>query len=81
MPSDSIAKRVAQWRDAKWWASELLLPVSLRMRRPQRMHWFRWEDDLRRLAGMKGWSHWSDVAAADPDLWKASIDVFAGPRW
>ena len=51
MDPERLASRAVQWRDSEWWAAELEeVSASLRLRRPHRTRWFRWEDDLRRFA-------------------------------
>jgi len=62
MDPSRLACRSTQWRDSVWWTKEIAFPVSLRMHRPHRTHWFRWEDDLRRYAADRCWSSWQSVA-------------------
>ena len=57
-----LACRSTQWRDSVWWTAEQALPSSLRMHRPHRTRWFRWEDELRRYAADRCWSSWQSVA-------------------
>ena len=46
-----LAKRATAWRDSQRWALEsTTFTPSLRIRRPLRKRWFRWEDDLKRFA-------------------------------
>ena len=63
MSPERLARRAVEWRDAEWWAKEVAeVSAQLRMRRPHRTHWFRWEDELRRYASRCGWSSWQSVA-------------------
>ena len=76
MPAYRLARRAVEWRDSAWQATEALLPSALRVRRPTRSHWFRWEDELRRYATYKGWSSWQSVAKSEPDTWMQSFSNF-----
>ena len=62
MNGDRIALRAMEWRDANWQATGHELPISLRMRRPQRKRWSKWEDELRDFAAHNGWDSWQHVA-------------------
>ena len=58
-----LACRSLKWRDSAWWKTEVQgFPTSLRMHRPHRTRWFRWEDDLKRYASDSGWESWQTVA-------------------
>ena len=75
MSEDRLASRATFWRDSLWWKTEMQLPQSLRIRRPFRTHWFRWEDDLRRYADRQGWDSWQAVAQ-DRQQWKSASADF-----
>ena len=62
MADDRLARRAVTWRDSQWQATEYALPASLRLRRPCRTRWFRWEDDLRKYAEHCSWQSWQSVA-------------------
>ena len=62
MNEERLARRAAEWRDSRWQAAELDLPASLRIRRPYKTHWFRWEDELRRYAASLNWESWQSKA-------------------
>ena len=62
MNTDRLAFRALIWRDSRWQASENEVPTSLRIRRPNRTRWFRYEDELRRYATRQQWDSWQDVA-------------------
>ena len=72
MDSDRLARRAAEWRDSRWQASELELPASLRIRRPARTRWFRWEDELRRYAAHQEWTSWQSMAQLRDSSGKAA---------
>ena len=76
MQSDRLAVRATVWRDSEWWRTELLLPRSLRITRPCRTRWFRWEDDLKRYAKHCGWACWQE-SAANREVWLKHRDAFA----
>ena len=48
-----LAKRATEWRDNEWWRMEVEIFAHLRIKRPKKTRWFRWEDDLRRFADQK----------------------------
>ena len=71
MDSARIARRVMEWRDAEWQKSEqdhMSHRHSLRICRPFRTHWFRWEDQLRKMAQSSGWDSWKSLAR-QKDVW------------
>ena len=76
MPVDRLARRAVEWRDSAWQATEVLLPAALRMKRPTRTRWFRWEDELRRYATAKGWTSWQEVAENHEDSWINNLNGF-----
>jgi hypothetical protein len=47
----------------------------LRLRRPGRTHWFRWEDELRRYAEHMSWQSWQSVAH-NPEVWAEHSKLF-----
>ena len=72
MDPSRLACRSVQWRDSVWWSLEMALPEGLRLHRPHRTHWFRWEDDLRRYATICGWASWQAVAQQKDEHGNAS---------
>ena len=81
MDDRRLAKRATEWRDSEWWSTELQLPASLRIRRPFKTRWFRWEDDLKRFAVHMGWTCWQDKAqerdhAGKPSVWNSAAQNF-----
>ena len=63
MSSERLARRALVWRDSEWQAQEIAdFPVSLRIRRPWRTRWFRWEDEFKRFANHIGISSWQVLA-------------------
>ena len=73
MDPSRLARRAAEWRDSQWQATEYQLPASLRIRRPTRKRWFRWEDDLRRYATHCGWATWQSQAQVRDSNGQASL--------
>ena len=73
MQGDRLARRAAEWRDSQWQGTELQLPSSLRIRRPARTRWFRWEDELKRYAAYANWQSWQGVAQQRDSSGKAAI--------
>ena len=76
-----LAWRVTEWRDNEWWQLEVETFAHMRIKRPKRTKWFRWEDDLRRYAAQKGWHSWKEEARKrDVDgkasWWHSHIDEF-----
>ena len=69
---EHLAKRATLWRDSRWWKQELELPASLRLHRPQRDHWFRWEDELRRFAASVGQTPWQELDTSFTDAFADS---------
>ena len=76
MSADRVARRSTEWRDSTWQAAELNLPPRLRLRRPGRTHWFRWEDELRRYAEHMRWQSWQSVAH-NLEVWAEHSKLFA----
>ena len=81
MDSARLARRVTEWRDNEWWQLEVETFAHMRIKRPKRTKWFRWEDDLRRYAAQKGWHSWKEEARKrDVDgkasWWHSHIDEF-----
>jgi hypothetical protein len=73
MAEGRLARRGLEWRDSVWWTTEVLLfSGQLRLRRPMRTHWFRWEDDLKRYAAICGWASWQSVAQLRDEFGHAS---------
>ncbi len=72
MNGDRLAHRSMVWTDSAWQAQEDEVPASLRIRRPRRTRWFRWEDELKRYSASRGWSSWHDVARRQDVAGKAS---------
>ena len=70
-----LARRITEWRDSSWWATELQLPVRLRIRRPCRTRWFRWEDALKACATRMGWSSWQEQAQ-NREAWFNAVDGY-----
>ena len=62
MDPDRLASRALQWRDSEWWAIEMEVSATLRLHRPHRTRWFRWEDDLRRYAAEHMSGSWQSEA-------------------
>ena len=62
MDSNRLAHRAVAWRDSQWQATEYEVPASLRLHRPVRKRWFRWEDDLRKYAQHIGRQSWQSMA-------------------
>ena len=75
MDASRLARRAVEWRDSEWQATEYKLPASLRIRRPARTRWFRWEDDLRRYAEHCSWQSWQTVAQST-DAWNGHAAPF-----
>ena len=75
MDTIRIARRAVEWRDSQWQAVEYLMPDQLRIRRPGRTRWFRWEDDLHRYAKHCGLVSWQ-TEALDREAWQAHCDGF-----
>ena len=70
---DRLAFRALTWRDSEWQASEVAdMPLRLRIRRPSRTHWFRFEDELRRYASKQHWSSWQAAAQERDENGQAS---------
>ena len=67
-----LARRATEWRDNKWWREEAETMRHLRMKRPKKTKWFRYEDDLRRYAAEKGWQCWKEEARKRDSEGKAS---------
>ena len=75
-PDSRLAKQATEWRDSAWWARELETSTqALRLHRPRRERWFRWEDDLRKFAASNNWSSWQDTARKR-NVWSSSCDSF-----
>ena len=62
MSPERIACRAVVWRDSRWQAVENTWPAQMRVRRPGRKRWFRWEDELHKYASRQHWSSWQEVA-------------------
>ena len=76
MNENRLARRAAVWRDSVWQAAEVNdLPPRLRIRRPCRTRWFRYEDELRRFAAHLGCTPWQDLAQ-HRDSWLDSCSDF-----
>ena len=75
MSPDRLARRATVWRDSSWQATEMLLPASLRIRRPARTRWFRWEDELRRYAAQSAQQPWQE-AAQHKEKWASNLKAF-----
>jgi len=76
MHSDRLARRALVWRDSEWQAAETKdFPGNIRIRRPRRTRWFRWEDELRRFAVLCGNKPWQEMAK-DRDSWLKHADNF-----
>ena len=76
MQDDRLAKRAVEWRDSVWWHAEVTnFTGHLRLRRPHKSHWFRWEDDLKRYAASQGWQAWQTVARRR-DVWRDHCEAF-----
>ena len=75
MDSARIARRAVTWRDSQWQATEYLMPNAVRIRRPGRRRWFRWEDDLHRYAEKCGWQSWQRQAM-HREVWQAHCERF-----
>ena len=75
MSPDRLARRATVWRDSSWQATEMLLPASLRIRRPARTRWFRWEDELRRYAAQSAQQPWQE-AAQHKEKWAMNLKAF-----
>ena len=82
MTPDRLARRALVWRGSLWQAEEVAnFPASLRIRRPWRTQWFRWEDELRRFAQHFGYASWQEVAqrrdvAGKASEWLAACNEF-----
>ena len=82
MTRDKLANRASIWRNAEWQSTESSLPSQLLLRRPYRTHWFRWEDELQRLASSRNWKSWGAVpqirdSKGQASAWLALCDAFA----
>jgi hypothetical protein len=75
MSADRLARRAVEWRDSSWQATEMLVSESLRIRRPARTHWFRWEDELRRYAAHSALQPWQTVAKQKEE-WAENLKAF-----
>ena len=75
MSGDRLAHRSAIWRDSAWQTTEKDMPAKLRVRRPHRTRWFRWEDDLRRFADQHVSGSWQE-AAQDREAWLKHVSDF-----
>ena len=75
MEPSRLACRATQWRDSAWWKNEEGFPIGVRMHRPYRTRWFRWEDDIKRYASSEGWQSWQ-TAAQDRDCWSNHCQSF-----
>ena len=75
MDKDRIARRAVEWRDSRWQDVENLMPDQLRIRRPGRKRWFRWEDELHRYAKHCGLVSWQ-AEAESREVWQAHCDDF-----
>jgi hypothetical protein len=76
MSGERLARRAVTWRDSQWQAFEVSeMPASLRIRRPFRTRWFRWEDELRRFAAQHHEIPWQQLAE-DREGWLSCCDEF-----
>ena len=75
MSDERLAKRSAAWRDSVWQSTEAELPSRLRLHRPGRTPWFRWEDELRRYAEKEVWKRWQTVAL-NREMWNEHAKAF-----
>ena len=85
MAEARLARRTTEWRDSQWNVEEQKLPSSLRLRRPRRGRWFRWEDEIRNFAAATGTDHWKVQArrrgpSGAAEEWAAQSDAFAVAR-
>ena len=73
MDPERIACSAVEWRDSRWQATENSVTASLRMGRPLRERWFRWEDELHEYANHCVWDNrrrrsnetvWSSISMA-----------------
>lgn len=62
MNPDRLAIRATQCIDSVGWATVMELAASIRLHRPHRTRWFRWEDELRRYARKHGLESWQTLA-------------------
>ena len=73
MDAKRLARRAMEWRDSEWQAAEERdIPASLRLRRPGRTRWFRWEDELRKYAQSCEWPCWKETAKRKDSSGKAT---------
>ena len=70
-----LARKVTTWRDSAWWLEERTMPRRLRVMRPRRDHWFRWEDDFKRFFEHMGTGPWQEVTACRQS-WQSHVDAF-----
>ena len=75
MSPDRIARRGVEWRDSRWQAVENALPAGMRVRRPGRKRWFRWEDELRSYAEHNGLDCWQALAQ-NRKIWMEHCEHF-----
>ena len=75
MHPQRLARRALEWRDSQWQSTEYQLPGQLRIRRPGRRRWFRWEDDLRNYAARIGERPWQELAQ-QRDVWRTHSQRF-----
>ena len=75
MHPQRLARRALEWRDSQWQSTEYQLPGQLRIRRPGRRRWFRWEDDLRNYAARIGERPWQELAQ-QRDVWRSHCQLF-----
>ena len=75
MSGDRLAHRSAIWRDSAWQMTEKDMPAKIRVRRPHRTRWSRWEDDLRRFADQHVSGSWQE-AAQDREAWQKHVSDF-----
>ena len=81
MAEARLARRATEWRDNQWTRLEFETFGHLRIKRPRRTRWFRWEDDLRRFADHKGWASWKHEAqkrdsGGNASWWISQSDEF-----
>ena len=81
MEPTRLARRATEWRDNEWWQEEVETFAHMRVKRPKRTKWFRWEDDLRRYALQKRWRCWKEEArkrdaAGKASWWHSHVEDF-----
>ena len=70
-----LTHKNTRWRDSIWWAEEMEMPRRIRITRPHRDHWFRWEDELKNFCKNRGAIAWQNAAACR-QAWHDAADAY-----